>query len=83
MKIDGIDHLVVVPTDVVNTHGGRRAASQGKVAGSLSTGADAVAAGNIGCLVQIRAGLERRRARVRVYHTMELLELAYLARRPP
>jgi len=43
----------------------------------LSTGADAVAAGNIGCLVQIRTHLGRQPQPIPVYHTMEVLDMAY------
>jgi glycolate oxidase iron-sulfur subunit len=49
---------------------GRRKASN-----ILSTGAQAVAAGNIGCMVQIRTHL--REAGVRVVHTVEVLDMAY------
>jgi glycolate oxidase iron-sulfur subunit len=48
-----------------------------KAAAILSTGAEAVAAGNIGCLVQIRAHLRRAGRPLPVYHTMELLDIAY------
>ncbi len=41
----------------------------------ISTGAGAVAAGNIGCMVQIRTHLKD--AGVRVYHTIEVLDMAY------
>jgi glycolate oxidase iron-sulfur subunit len=43
----------------------------------LSTGAQAVASGNIGCLVQIRSHLARLGGSVPVWHTMEVLERAY------
>jgi glycolate oxidase iron-sulfur subunit len=43
----------------------------------LSTGAQAVASGNIGCLVQIRGHLARLGGSVPVWHTMEVLERAY------
>jgi len=42
-----------------------------------STGAQAVAAGNIGCLVQISTHLDRSGAAVPVLHTMQLLDRAY------
>ena len=42
-----------------------------------STGAQAVAAGNIGCLVQISTHLGRSGAAVPVLHTMQLLDRAY------
>ncbi|HLF28298.1 MAG TPA: heterodisulfide reductase-related iron-sulfur binding cluster [Anaerolineae bacterium] len=45
----------------------------------LQTGAEAVAAGNIGCLVQIRAHLERLAQPLPVYHTFEILDRAYRA----
>jgi glycolate oxidase iron-sulfur subunit len=41
------------------------------------TGADAVVAGNIGCMVQIRTYLEQSGARIPVHHTIELLDRAY------
>ena len=54
-----------------------RALQERKVTAILSTEANAVATGNIGCLVQIRVGLQRHGAPVRAYHTMELLDQAY------
>ncbi|WP_165225822.1 (Fe-S)-binding protein [Aquisphaera insulae] len=42
-----------------------------------STGADAVAAGNIGCLLQIARMARERGSRVRVIHTVDLLDRAY------
>ncbi len=44
----------------------------------LSTGADAVASGNIGCLVQIRNHLARLGSTLPVWHTMEVLDHAYV-----
>jgi glycolate oxidase iron-sulfur subunit len=43
----------------------------------LSTGAQAVATGNIGCMVQIRTHLSRLEQPVPVWHTMEVLDRAY------
>jgi glycolate oxidase iron-sulfur subunit len=51
---------------------GRRKASN-----LLATGARAIAAGNIGCLAQIRMHLQEQGADVPVVHTMELLARAY------
>ena len=49
-----------------------------KVASILSTGADAVATGNVGCMMQIRTHLrDRPEQALRVYHTLEVLDLAY------
>ena len=48
-----------------------------KVESILSTGADAVAAGNVGCLVQIRTHLPRGGRPLPVYHTLEVLDKAY------
>ena len=48
-----------------------------KVESILSTGADAVAAGNIGCLVQIRTHLHHGGRPLPVYHTLEVLDMAY------
>ena len=47
----------------------------------LSTGAQVVAAGNIGCLVQIALHLGSQGRSLPVYHTMEILDAAY--RRTP
>ncbi len=47
---------------------------QRKVQNILSTGAEAVATGNIGCMTQIRANLSKP---LPVYHTMEVLDWAY------
>jgi glycolate oxidase iron-sulfur subunit len=43
----------------------------------LRTGAQAVVAGNIGCLVQIRTYLDQAGSRIPVRHTIELLDHAY------
>lgn len=43
----------------------------------LSTGCDAIAAGNIGCLVQIDAHLKRLHRPLPIYHTLEILDRAY------
>jgi glycolate oxidase iron-sulfur subunit len=51
------------------------AAKAGAVA---ATGADAVVAGNVGCLVQIAAHLERAGHRCAVLHTMQLIDRALL-----
>jgi len=49
----------------------------GKAQAIISTGAQAVAAGNIGCLVQISTHLARSGAAVPVLHTMQLLDRTY------
>jgi len=49
---------------------------QRKARSILATGADAVATGNIGCLVQIRTHLKRAGGALPVYHTMEILAQA-------
>jgi len=46
----------------------------------LTTGAEAVALGNIGCLVQIRRHLRAMGKLLPVFHTMELLDMAYTKR---
>jgi glycolate oxidase iron-sulfur subunit len=43
----------------------------------LATGADLVAAGNIGCLVQIRSHLHEDEGRPDVLHTVQILDRAY------
>jgi glycolate oxidase iron-sulfur subunit len=43
----------------------------------LATGADLVATGNIGCLVQISTHLARLGRPLPVYHTLEVLEMAW------
>jgi len=50
----------------------------------IGSGADLLASGNVGCLVQIRMHLEALGSSVAVHHTVEVLDLAYrgeLARR--
>lgn len=54
-----------------------QALQQRKVDAVLSTSAEAVATGNIGCMLQIRAGLVRRGAPLPVWHTVEVLDQAY------
>jgi glycolate oxidase iron-sulfur subunit len=53
---------------------------QRKAANILRTGADAVATGNIGCLVQIRTHLQVAGRPLPLYHTVQLLDMAYAAR---
>ncbi len=48
-----------------------------KVRHVLSTGAQAVATGNIGCMVQLRTHLNRLGGKIPVWHTLEVLEHAY------
>lgn len=36
-----------------------------------------LATGNVGCMIQIRAGVEQRKIKLPVRHVMELLEEAY------
>jgi glycolate oxidase iron-sulfur subunit len=49
----------------------------------LDTGADAVAAGNIGCMVQIRSHLARLGRSIPVLHTIEVLDYAYRGQSVP
>ncbi|MCA9949790.1 MAG: (Fe-S)-binding protein, partial [Anaerolineales bacterium] len=51
---------------------------QRKVDYILNTQADAVISGNIGCLTQIQAHLEGRKRPLAAYHTIQLLDLAYV-----
>ncbi len=51
-----------------------RELGQRKAHNILSTGAAAVATGNIGCMMQIRSHLEQP---IPVYHTMEVIDQAY------
>ena len=44
----------------------------------IATGAGVVASGNIGCLTQLQAHLERLGSGIRVRHTMQVLRDAYL-----
>jgi glycolate oxidase iron-sulfur subunit len=48
----------------------------------LSTGADAVVTGNIGCLIQIQLYLQKLGQPLPLYHTMEVLDQAYQASSP-
>ncbi len=50
---------------------------QSKADAILATGAEAVATGNIGCLVQIETHLRSRGQPLPVWHTMQLLDQAY------
>ena len=53
---------------------------QRKAANILRTGADAVAAGNIGCLVQVATHLKLAGRPLPIYHTMQVLDMAYARR---
>ena len=50
-----------------------------KVENVLAAGAQAVITGNIGCLTQLRTHLANRRRPLPVWHTMEVLDMAYRA----
>jgi glycolate oxidase iron-sulfur subunit len=50
---------------------------QRKASNILASGAGAVAAGNIGCQVQIRSHLEKMGSPIPVYHTIQVLDFAY------
>lgn len=52
---------------------------QRKVQNFLAAGADALAAGNIGCLMQIQHHLQVAGRTAPLYHTVQLLDLAYQA----
>ncbi|MFC2025707.1 (Fe-S)-binding protein [Chloroflexota bacterium] len=43
----------------------------------VKTGAEMVATGNVGCMVQIESNLKANRIPMLVYHTFEILDLAY------
>lgn len=58
--------------DIAASLGGRKARAV------IATGAAVVATGNIGCLAQLRAHLDRAGSAVRVLHTMQVLRDAYL-----
>jgi len=53
-----------------------------KAAAIASTGASAVATGNIGCMTQIQMHLVQRGAPLPVYHALELLDFAYRREAP-
>ena len=53
---------------------------QRKAANILRTGVDAVAAGNIGCLVQVATHLKVAGRPLPIYHTMQVLDMAYALR---
>jgi glycolate oxidase iron-sulfur subunit len=48
-----------------------------KIANIIRTGAQAVASGNPGCLLQIQAGLRAKHLPIRAVHPIELLDRAY------
>jgi len=50
---------------------------QRKAESILRTGCDAIAAGNIGCMVQIGAHLRQLTEPLPIYHTVEILDRAY------
>ena len=54
-----------------------RALGQRKAENILSTGCEAIVAGNIGCIVQIGAHLKQLGQPLPIYHTIEVLDLAY------
>lgn len=50
---------------------------QRKAANILSVQPDAVAMGNIGCLIQIATHLRQSNAELPIYHTVQILDMAY------
>ncbi len=55
----------------------------GKMANAQLTGAQIIATANPGCMLQLRAGVERHSTGQRVAHVVELLDEAYARRRRP
>ena len=55
---------------------------QRKATHILESGAEAVAAGNIGCIVQIRSQLAQLGKSIPVYHSIEVLDFAYRQEMP-
>jgi glycolate oxidase iron-sulfur subunit len=58
--------------DIAASLGGQKARAV------IATGADVVATGNIGCLIQLQTQLDRMGSAIRVRHTMQVLRDAYL-----
>ncbi|MDA2930895.1 heterodisulfide reductase-related iron-sulfur binding cluster [Acidobacteria bacterium AH-259-O06] len=56
-----------------------RSLGEQKARNILQTGAEAVAAGNIGCITQIQTHLKALGQPLPIYHTLELLDRAYQA----
>ncbi len=54
-----------------------------KVANIILTGANIIASGNPGCLLQLRQGLQAKRLPIRAVHPIELLDQAYQKGRQP
>ena len=69
--LDGLDGRVALGHEPAQELGRR------KVAAILKTGAEAVASGNIGCLTQIQTHLARNDQPLPLFHTVNLLDLAY------
>jgi glycolate oxidase iron-sulfur subunit len=74
-------HLCCGSAGTYNLDQPETAASLGKQKAQavLATGAIEVASGNIGCLTQLRAHLEKLESPVRVRHTMQVLRDAFRA----
>jgi glycolate oxidase iron-sulfur subunit len=50
---------------------------EGKIANIIRSGAEVIASGNPGCILQIQAGLDARNLPIQVVHPIELLDRAY------
>jgi glycolate oxidase iron-sulfur subunit len=72
-------HLCCGSAGTYNLDQPETAASLGaqKARAVMATGAELVASGNIGCLTQLRAHLEKLGSPIRVQHTMQVLRDAY------
>ncbi len=60
-----------------------RSLGEQKARAVMASGADVVATGNIGCLMQLRAHLARLGSKVRVRHTMQVLRDSCIAGKTP
>ena len=85
-EISGIELCCIVDADLCCGSAGTYNIDQPQIAASLgeqkaravmSTGADVVATGNIGCLTQLRTHLARLGSHLRVRHTVQILRDAY------
>jgi glycolate oxidase iron-sulfur subunit len=84
--IPGLELLLIAEVDMCCGSAGTYNLEQPEIAAQLGrrkaqhildSGAEAVVTGNIGCIIQIRSQLQALGKMLPVFHTMELLDMAY------
>ena len=84
-SIDSVNNLIYVPTNSgiqvlggdPNDPGSFMKILDAKMENVAATTPDIIATANVGCMLQLRAGVQRRGLTAEVVHVVELLDRAY------